>query len=145
MIILPLERPTNILRGKEKAVTEQSGRVGATLQEQRKCGVMSRRRGDDDGDRWRAAERKSLEKGWMSSESPSMPVQLLHTSVCTSHGGIAIADATGRACAHLSPPREQHLSAHTGHMPPNTSPLSSPSPLVSLSCLFLFLSPSCCL
>lgn len=101
-------------------------RVWATLEELWKWGVMSRWRGHDDGDG--GEERISLERGWMSSESISMPGQPLHTSVCSSHGGgIAIADATGCVLSPL-PSTQKHLSPHTGHMPPNTSPLSSPSP-----------------
>lgn len=110
-------------------------------------GVVEVRRwrwGDGDGDWWKGEENISLEKAWMSSESPSVPECPLYTSVSSSHGGDFNSWRNRTSVRSPLPSTQKHLSPHTGHMPCNTSPLSSPSP-VSLSCLFLFLSPWCCL
>lgn len=103
---------------------------------------LMRRWRDDPVNRWIAEKRISLEGGWMSFETPSMPVHPLHTSVCSSHEAAANS-IRNRTCVR-SPLRstQKHLSPHTGHMPCNTSPLWSPSPHLafmsfSLSVLFL--------
>lgn len=87
-------------------------------------------------------ERRSenMIKGWMSSESPNVPVCPLYTSVCSSQGGIAIADATGRVCAHLSPPH-RNICLLTQAICLVTQALSRLHPPVSLSCLFFSFCP----